>query len=96
MGEFETPNLELLLEVEPDLILAHSDEFMGTEDDSLLELLQDIAPTVQVTPYFTNPRQVATDVASILDEEQVGVLVGIIDSAIDDVVCAVGDRKSVV
>lgn len=91
LGSQNEPQLETLLAADPDLILAHSDEFIGSAS---YETLSEIAPTVQVNPY-TNVRQVNEDVGSIFGEAQVAELNTLVDNAVERVASAVDNPSEI-
>ncbi|MEM8529522.1 MAG: ABC transporter substrate-binding protein [Chloroflexota bacterium] len=74
------PNLEVLAEVGPDLIIMHGDFY---------DTVSQIAPTVQIADPFVGVRQIIIDVGSIFGEDQTEALLALVDNAVETVTCAV-------
>ncbi|MEL6524138.1 MAG: ABC transporter substrate-binding protein [Chloroflexota bacterium] len=86
LGTHFEPNLEVLLEVQPDLIIMHGD---------IYDTLSQIAPTVQINNPFNGVEAVVMDVGSIFGEDQTELLLALLDDAVETVTCAVENPEAI-
>ncbi|MEL6407937.1 MAG: ABC transporter substrate-binding protein [Chloroflexota bacterium] len=86
LGAHFEPNLEVLLEVQPDLIIMHGD---------IYDTLSQIAPTVQINNPFNGVEAVVMDVGSIFGEDQTELLLALLDDAVETVTCAVENPEAI-
>lgn len=92
LGAHVEPNLEVLLGVEPDLILMHEDEFAGEVD---YDTVNEIAPTVQINNPYLGVRQLSIDVGSIFGDDQTEALLALVDDAVETLTCAVENTDEI-
>ncbi|MEM9777226.1 MAG: ABC transporter substrate-binding protein, partial [Chloroflexota bacterium] len=85
-GNWE-PNLEALVEVGPDLIITHGDDFYDS--------LSLIAPTVKINSPYEGVEGLVTDVGAIFGDEQTDVLLALLDDAVETVTCAVDNPEEI-
>ncbi|MEM7734461.1 MAG: ABC transporter substrate-binding protein [Deinococcota bacterium] len=86
LGGHTEPNLEVLVEVAPDLIIMHGD---------IYDTVSQIAPTVQLNTPFNGVEAVVMDVGSIFGEDQTNALLTLLDDAVETVTCAVANPEEI-